>query len=87
MDQLQRDIAEIKVTLVRQEANLAEHMRRTDAAEARVAHAETQVTDLRTFVTETKAYMRTVKWLCVGLGGLITAAAGVAAIVGVIHGW
>jgi hypothetical protein len=71
MDRILEEISEIKVTLAKQETNLAEHMRRTELA-------ETQVAELKKFVTEVRAHIRGVQWL----GGAVVAVVGLAKAMG-----
>lgn len=78
LDRITADLTEIKVTLAKQEANLAEHMRRTDLAETRVDHAQEQVAELRTFVHEVRTHIKGVKWA----GGALVAAVGLAKTLG-----
>lgn len=71
--QIAADVTDLKVTSAKQEVNLAEHMRRTAAA-------ETQVEELKRFVSEVRTHIRGIRWL----GGAVVVAIGVAKTLGIL---
>jgi hypothetical protein len=80
MDELRRDIAEIKATLATQASSLSEHMRRTDASESRIHQVES-------FVTETRAYMQSLKVLGVVVASGFGIIGTVCAVIALVHAW
>jgi hypothetical protein len=67
-------------TLAQQADQFTEHLRRTVANEARVAQVET-------FVTETRAYMQSIKYLGVVAAGGFGVIGTVCAIIALVHSW
>jgi hypothetical protein len=86
-EQMTQDIASINKTLAVQAVVLKDHTRRSTANEEDLKLTKEQVSELRTFVTETKTYMQSLKILGVVVASGFGIIGSVCAILALVHTW